>query len=77
MATLRELRTAKPISIRGLAQAAGIAPTTYLHLEAGRRLAQPGTMVKIAAALGVEVGDVTEFIAAMEVHRQGRKGPKS
>ena len=77
--SLRELRARFPLTIRGLAFEAGISPTTYMHIEAGRRIPHPSTMVRIASVLGVKLSEVEEFVRAMEVHRAGmrQKGGQS
>ncbi len=72
MPTLRELRAAKLLTIRDLADRAGVATRTIVQIEAGRLTPRFATMRKIAAALGAEPGEVTEFAAAIEA--AGRRG---
>jgi transcriptional regulator with XRE-family HTH domain len=52
---LRELREERALSMRELAQRAGVAPNTILRLESGRQTnAWPRTVRHLAEALGVE-----------------------
>ena len=64
---LRAHREAAPLSIRELAQAAGVAPDTIVMIEHGRRKRiRPATKRRIAGALGVSVADIAEFAPAVE-----------
>jgi transcriptional regulator with XRE-family HTH domain len=72
METLRDIRTRRLFSLRGLAEAAGVSQVTIQNVEAGRHSPHPGTIRKLAAALGVEPGEVAEFSAAIEAARRGR-----
>ncbi len=63
--TLGQLRRERLLTIRGLAARAGVAPRTVLQAEHGTRRPQPGTIMKLAAALGVDPAQVREFRAAM------------
>ncbi len=51
---LRELREDRTLSARELADIAGVHYNTILRLENNRGGAQPRTLRKLAAALGVE-----------------------
>jgi transcriptional regulator with XRE-family HTH domain len=53
----KELRTARGLSIRKLAEEAGVSTETVYSLEHGRRQPSVRTLGKIARALGVEVKD--------------------
>ena len=55
--TLKELRLLKSFSIRDLAIAAGVSPTSVQSLEAGKR-ATLRTKRLIASALGVEPASI-------------------
>jgi transcriptional regulator with XRE-family HTH domain len=57
---LAKLRRSKGFSQRGLAEEAGVSPSSVYEIEAGRRKANPSTLRKIAGALGVEVVDLLE-----------------
>jgi transcriptional regulator with XRE-family HTH domain len=63
--SLSEHRRERLLTIRSLADASGCAPRTVLHVEHGRRKPQPGTMKRLAAALGVDPKSVREFRLAM------------
>jgi transcriptional regulator with XRE-family HTH domain len=55
----KELRTARGMSIRKLAEEAGVSTETIYSLEHGRRdFIWPKTARKIANALGVDPGDL-------------------
>jgi transcriptional regulator with XRE-family HTH domain len=75
MATLRELRVRRLLSIRALATQAGVTPLTVQLIEAGRRVPQPKTIRKLSDALGIEPSEVEEFWRAMEGGRNpGKSG---
>ena len=65
MRSLREHRAAKGLSIKGLADAAGVAQRTVHYAETGRQIPRPANMWKIADALGTVPMDVAEFVRAM------------
>lgn len=64
--TIRRLREAAGLSRRDLAEAAGISHVFLSKLETGERRPSPQTLVKIAAALGLSVGELTGKIAVVE-----------
>jgi transcriptional regulator with XRE-family HTH domain len=51
---LRELRQSRMYSQEELSELTGIAQASISNLERGKRQAQPRTVRKLAAALGVE-----------------------
>ena len=55
---LRELRRQRVLSMRELEEQAGVSYNTIWRLEAGRQGAQPRTIRKLAAALGVEPSEL-------------------
>ena len=55
---LRELREDAALSVRELAEAAGVHHHTIIRLENERGGAHPRTLRKLAAALGVEPRDL-------------------
>jgi transcriptional regulator with XRE-family HTH domain len=59
-ARLRELREERFLSHRELAQRAGVSPTTVLRIENNEGDTQRRTVRKLAAALGVEPGELLE-----------------
>lgn len=63
--TLRQLRRERLLTIRALAEEAGVSTRTVLQLEHGGQTPRPGTIKKLAAALGVEPARVREFRSAM------------
>ena len=65
---LHELRAERVLSIRELARLAGVAPSTVYLTEAGRTTAHASVMRRIAAALGVDAHEVTEFRRAIDAH---------
>ena len=52
--TLRELCAARGLTLDRLAAAAGVAPTTVAQLDAGTIRAQPVTLRRLGAVLGLE-----------------------
>jgi len=81
MPTLRALRADRLLSIRALAQQAGMAPSSIYNIETGRRAPHLTTIRRIASALGVDPETVEEFRqvieAAKEPHpRRGRTAPR-
>ncbi|CAN5684936.1 hypothetical protein BH20ACT10_BH20ACT10_15420 [soil metagenome] len=58
MKRLRELRRLKVLSMRELEERSGVSYNTIWRLETGKTGAQPRTIRKIAAALGVEPSEL-------------------
>lgn len=65
MRPLRALRTAKLMSVRELANVAGVTPKTVTDVEYGRRRPTYETMRRIASALDVDPLEVAEFAATI------------
>jgi transcriptional regulator with XRE-family HTH domain len=63
---LRELRQAQVLSQRDLAERAGVSPKTILDIEQNRIRPQPGTIRKIAAALGMEPSALAEQLRTQQ-----------
>lgn len=63
--TMRQLRRERLLTIRALAAGAGVSTRTVVQVERGGQTPRPGTIRKLAAALGVEPARVREFRAAM------------
>lgn len=61
MHPLRAWRAGKLMSVKDLAEAAGVEPKTITDLEYGRRRPDDGMMRRIADALGVDPLEVSEF----------------
>jgi len=66
MLTLRELRADRLLTIRELAQQAGVAPSSIYLIETGRTTPHMTTIRRIARALGVDPQAVAEFRQAIE-----------
>jgi transcriptional regulator with XRE-family HTH domain len=75
MPSLREVRAARLLSIRELAQQAGVAPSTVYVIEAGRATPRLRVIRQLATALGVEPTVVDEFRRAIERAQQPRSAP--
>lgn len=64
--TLKQHRTARGLSLRGLAASAGVTVQTVLYAEQGTRRPQLRTCGRISRALGVRPENVAEFRAVVE-----------
>lgn len=63
---LSAARRRKLFSVRRLAEAAGVAPTTVYHLEHGRTAPSFRAIRDISAALEMDPLDIDEFAAVIE-----------
>jgi DNA-binding XRE family transcriptional regulator len=72
VASLREVRAERLLSIRELAQQAGVAPTTVYLIEVGRTTPRFGVIRRLTAALGVEAAAIAEFRQAIEAAQEPR-----
>ena len=72
MPTLKEARAARLLTVRGLAERAGVAFSTVHLIETGRSVPRFGVIEKLSRALGVEPAEVEEFAAAIEAAGQGK-----
>ena len=70
---LREVRARQLLSIRSLAERAGVSTATIVRIEAGGSPPRFVTMRKIAAALGVEPGEIAEFAQAIQAAAEGKE----
>ena len=64
---LRGLRMQRRLSVRQLADQAGVSPATVSRIEAGARGSSPETLVRLADALGVApdlIGGPAERVAS-------------
>ena len=57
---LRDLRLAKPMTLRELAAESGVSLATITNIEAGRHLPTPKTTRKLAQVLGVAAMEIDE-----------------
>ncbi len=60
VARLRELRRTRVLSMRELEELSGVSYNTIWRLETGRTGAQPRTIRRIAAALGVDPAELVK-----------------
>lgn len=65
MTSLRAARAERLLSIRDLARAANVAPSTVHLIESGRSVPRPSIVRRIAAALEVEPAEIDEFERAI------------
>ncbi len=72
MPTLREARAARLLTVRGLAERAGVAFSTVHLIETGKSVPRFEVIEKLSRALGVEPAEVDEFAAAIEAAGQGK-----
>ena len=63
--SLKAWQQRRLMTIRSLAEAAGVSPVTVVQIGAGRRTPRPGTIRALSAALGVAPEQVVEFRAVM------------
>ena len=63
---LSDARRQKLFSVRGLADAAGVAPATVYHIEHGRSTPSFRAIRDISAALEMDPLDIDEFAAVIE-----------
>ena len=61
MASFRAVRVERLLTIRGLAQQAGVAPSTVYLIEAGRTVPRLSVVRRLAAALEIDPATVDEF----------------
>lgn len=64
--TLRELRLRRFMTLKDLAERAGVGVSTITAIESGRELPAMRTARKLADALEVEPGEIDEARAAQE-----------
>ena len=77
MSALRVVRVARLLTMRDLAEQAGVAPATIYLIEAGRTTPRLSVVRRLAAALGVEPHEIDEFRRAMEQAQAHRTEPQS
>jgi transcriptional regulator with XRE-family HTH domain len=73
MRTLKEARAKRLLTVRGLAEAAGVAPSTVYLIENGRSVPRFDAIRKISAALEMQPQDIKEFAAAIEGVASGKE----
>jgi transcriptional regulator with XRE-family HTH domain len=72
VASLREIRAERLLTIRALAAQAGVAPSTIYLIEAGRTVPRLSVVRRLATALAVPAATVDEFRQAIEVAKAPR-----
>ena len=72
MQTLKEVRAERLLSVRDLAERAGVAFSTVHNIEIGKREPSFRVIRQVADALGVEPGEITEFAAAIQAAKMGK-----
>ena len=63
---LQEVRRRRLLSVRRLAEAAGVAPTTVVNIEHGRTLPSFRVIRDLSAALDVDPLEIDEFRSVIE-----------
>jgi transcriptional regulator with XRE-family HTH domain len=74
MMGLREARRRRLMSIRALAEKAGVSPTTVQYAESGRRSPGFRSIRDLSAALEMDPLEIAEFRAVIEGTGAGRRG---
>ena len=72
--TLRQARARSVLSVRELADRAGVAPATVYQVEHQRTRPHPRTIRRLSQALGVEAMEVVEFAEAIAERGAAPKG---
>jgi DNA-binding Xre family transcriptional regulator len=65
MHTLKEMRATKLLTIRSLAQKAGVAPSTVYLIENGKSTPRFSVIERLSTALEVQPSDIAEFAGAI------------
>lgn len=63
--TLRQARTARMLTVRGLAERAGVSLAAVHEVETGKRRPRFATIRKLSEALGVAPEAIAEFRAVL------------
>ncbi len=72
MVTLKEARAARVLTVRALAEQAGVSPSTVHRIETGRSTPRFLVIQKLSTVLGIEPGEIAEFAAAIAVVSGGK-----
>ena len=73
---LHEARARRLLSVRKLAEAAGVAPATVYHIEHGRTAPSFRAIRDISAALDMDPLDIEEFAAVIAGTGAGKPSPR-
>ncbi len=63
--TLKQARTARMLTVRGLAEKSGVSLAATHEAETGKRRPRFGTIKRLSDALGVEPDRIAEFRAVL------------
>ena len=69
---LKETRARKLLTVRGLAEKAGVSPSTVQNVEQGIYRPSLAVVRKLSEALATDPDEVDEFRASVEAVAQGR-----
>ena len=69
--TLKQARTARMLTVRGLAEKAGVSLAATHEAETGKRRPRFGTIKRLSDALGVEPESITEFRSVLFGEEEG------
>jgi transcriptional regulator with XRE-family HTH domain len=69
---LRDVRADRLLSMRELAQLAGVAPSTIYLIEVGRTTPRLSVIRRLSEALAIDPQEVTEFRRAIRAHADSR-----
>ena len=69
--TLKQARTARMLTVRGLAAAAGVSLAAVHEVETGKRRPRFGTIKRISDALGAAPESIAEFRAVLLGEEEG------
>jgi len=72
MPSLKEARVARLLTMRELAQKAGVSLATIYGVEAGRSTPTLRVIRSLGEALEVDPGEIHELASALDVHRNGK-----
>ncbi len=72
MVTLKEARAERLLTVRALAERAGVAFSTVHLIETRKSVPRFEVIQKLSAALGVEPKDIAEFAGAIEAAGRGK-----
>jgi transcriptional regulator with XRE-family HTH domain len=70
--SLRNARTARMLTVRGLAAAAGCSPHTVHEVELGKRVPRFDTIRRLSVALGVKPNEIAEFRRALLLEEEAQ-----
>jgi transcriptional regulator with XRE-family HTH domain len=73
VASLREVRAARLLSIRELAELASVAPSTVYLIETGKTIPRARVVRSLAAVLAVDPDEIDEFRLAIAIMRSSRR----